>query len=120
MERRGAERFQASSLIELETDKGRVKAEITDLSLAGCRLLQLTSPIARGDIIDLHLLEGVEVSGSVCWADGDAAGIKFAVPINMATLAYFRFAESITVTEEFEFDKFGRRLPPMGAGAAFR
>ena len=107
-------------MIEVETAQGRGKGEIADLSLAGCRLDDMSCEVARGDTIALHLLEGLEVSGSVCWGDGNKAGIKFAVPINMATLAYFRFAESITVAEEYELDHFGRRLPPMGQRAALR
>lgn len=115
MERRGAERFEASSTIAIRTPRGRGEGKIADLSLAGCRLDCLDIEIARGDTIDLVLLEGVEAEASVCWSEGSSIGVRFAVPITMATLAYFRFAEGITVTAVADYDNFGRRLPPLGA-----
>ena len=118
MERRGAERYEASSTIEYSSAECRGEAQIIDLSLAGCRLRGLAESIARGDELALSLPAGMTATGTVCWIEDSLAGVKFAVPISMATLDYFRFADGITVTDDADFDRFGRRLPPLGARAS--
>lgn len=116
MERRGPERYDASSTIQFRSAQREGRAHLSDLSLSGCRLSVLDGPpLERGTEIDLQLVGGVEVRAMTCWAEGAVAGLRFAVPINMAMLAYFRFAEGIVVPEDADFDRFGRRLPPLGS-----
>ena len=114
MERRAAERYDASSTIPLRAPGFDGSGRISDLSLNGCRLRDIEPQgLESGQDITLILMDGMEASGNVCWAKGRSAGVKFDAPIAMATLAYFRFAEGITIAEDTNVDGFGRVLPPL-------
>jgi len=114
MERRAAERYDASSTIPFRAPDFDGTGCISDLSLAGCRLRNIEpEALEHGQPITLFLMDGMEASGSVCWAKKRSAGVKFDAPIGIATLAYFRFAEGITITEDTNVDGFGRVLPRL-------
>lgn len=114
MERRAAERYDASSTIPLRAPGFEGEGRISDLSLAGCRLKDIEPDgLESGQSITLSLMENMEAAGIVCWTKGRSAGVRFDAPIAMATLAYFRFAEGIDVPEDTNVDGFGRVLPPL-------
>ncbi len=78
MERRNFKRHDAKAAVEVLVRGGKVRAEITDLSVSGCRVGYRQTWLARGEPVRLRLTDDVEIAGEVAWAANDDVGVRFA------------------------------------------
>ena len=120
MERRDAERYDASATIKFRSGANSGTVELRDISVGGCRLADLHEDVLQGDDVTLTLLEGIVMGGFVHWRTEELAGVSFDQPIDDTTLNYFRFAAGIVAADDINVDRFGRPLPPINGRAGSR
>jgi hypothetical protein len=80
LERRRARRIQVSLPVDLETDRGRLLARVTEVSRAGARL-DLCNQGATGDAVTLRG-NGLTVQARIVWTDDSGTGLWFPHPLD--------------------------------------
>lgn len=86
---------------------------MTNLSVEGCRIAWPGADEVMGAPVEVTLLQGVVVSGTVVWRDADAIGVTFAKTLPEATVRYFRLSDWVQPQQVIPTDSFGRPLPPL-------
>ena len=92
----------------------RHQASVSDISKSGCRLTMPEAMPPVGARVELVLLEGLEVSGEIAWAEGNAGGVTFDHHITDALVRYFTLPLRPRSASVVTKDGFGRPLPPLG------
>lgn len=88
-----------------------------NLSAGGCMIEVTGLPVGVGDLVEMNL-DGVhDVCGSVVWAHDGCAGVNFEAPLHEAIVRHLGFTPTpVAFEQQAPRDRFGRILPPIGAG----
>ena len=113
MDQRKSERLDVEGTILCRIGNRLSQDSLADLSLTGCRIQSSDTPIVEGTKLDLTLLAGVTVTGTVRWSQNGVVGIEFGDELSPATLRYFTLDRSCQFLIDETFDAFGRKLPPL-------
>ena len=114
MDQRAIERLGVGGTVIVRIGDEEMQDELRDLSVRGCRIAAEHRRFRKGADIDLTLLEGLTVGGTVRWSAAGSIGVEFGEAVSEAAVRYFlldrldgRFVDDVP------FDVFGRRLPSM-------
>jgi len=88
LERRRARRIPVSLPVDLETDRGRLLANITEVSRAGARL-DLCNQGDTGDVVTLRC-NGVTLQARIVWTDDSGTGLWFPQPLEEGSFLQLR------------------------------
>lgn len=113
MDKRKAERLCVTAEVRCTALGSVTHDALHDISLGGCMLTGISEPLPEGTKVDICLLEGVEISGTVRWNAPGRIGVEFRRPLSKAALRYFTLADLPESEFEVPLDSFGRRLPPL-------
>lgn len=117
MERRRNNRSATNREVVAHDPASPIKARILDLSVSGCKALSDSRQIAPGVAVLIDLSENTTIGGQVVWRESDLFGVRFDQNISVETVTLFTQDESVDIKgESFVRDRFGRRLPNLGAG----
>lgn len=89
-----------------------------DLSPGGCMIeVGLAAPGAVGDEVTVELGDFETAKGDVVWRTDTCIGVRFDAPIHDAIVRHLGFIPNVaTFADQLPRDRFGRTLPPLGAG----
>ena len=113
MDKRVSERFDAHGIVLLHAGRESSHDALSNLSVSGCRLSGIDQEIEVGTDVQLTLIPGIDVSGTVRWIEGGDVGIEFDDRLPDAAVKYFTFRETGGRDAITTQDGFGRRLPPL-------
>ena len=110
MDQRKVERAKASDKVSYRVGDITATAPLHNLSTHGCRIDGVLDSAARGDPIEIILLEGVSIKGVVAWQRGSEFGVRFNRPIGEATVRYLTLAPADIPVQARKLD-----TPPSAA-----
>ncbi|WP_346031357.1 PilZ domain-containing protein [Erythrobacter westpacificensis] len=84
MERRHFKRHDARAPVDVLVRGGRVRAEMDNLSVSGCRVAYRLGWLAPGEPVTVRLSGKVNVDGEIAWIFRDCVGVRFAEPLSPA------------------------------------
>ncbi|WP_162925125.1 PilZ domain-containing protein [Aurantiacibacter odishensis] len=88
MERRHFKRHDARAYVDVLVRGGKVRAEMDNLSVSGCRVDYSQCWLARGEPVTLRMIGeesgNIEVNGKVAWIVRERVGVRFAQPLSPA------------------------------------
>ena len=113
MDKRSEKRTKVDGTIKCRHGASAWQEHLRDLSVGGCKLDIHGAPLAEGARVDLTLLSGISVLGTVRWAHEGEIGIQFDEAINKATVRYFTLDLEGVRPNDPTYDSFGRALPPL-------
>lgn len=113
MDQRASQRIKVSATVTCHIGSGDRQDRLRDMSVGGCRIGDGGGTLTEGMRLDMTLLAGVRVSGTVRWAEGGQVGVQFDEEIGPATLRYFTLDLEGDCQSDPTFDSFGRALPPL-------
>lgn len=88
-----------------------------DLSPGGCMIEFSDDPIPVGMQVRVGLGEFDMAAGEVVWQAARCAGVRFGVPVHEAIVRHLGFVpNALAFEDQLPRDRFGRTLPPLGAG----
>lgn len=115
MDKRLSKRFDVNADVLSRAGHETSRVTLRDLSPAGCRLSGIEQQIPIGSELQLTLISGLDISGTVRWAKGGDVGMEFSEQLSDAAVKYFTFDDLGAEDEFVTLDTFGRRLPPLKA-----
>lgn len=113
MDQRSEERTKVDGAIKCRHGASAWQEQLRDLSVGGCKLDLCEAELAEGARVDLTLLSGISVLGTVRWAHDGEIGIQFDEAISKATVRYFTLDLEGVSANDPTYDSFGRALPPL-------
>lgn len=115
MDQRSIERLDVGGTVLCRIGDAETRDELRDMSVRGCKLVGVNRHFAKGDAIDITLLDGVSIAGTVRWAAAGDVGVEFGEKLSEAAVRYFTLSALGPMTDDVPFDSFGRKLPPLHA-----
>jgi len=117
LERRRNNRSITNREVAAHVPASPITARILDISVSGCKAQSDSRWIAPGVAVLIDLSENRTIGGQVVWREADLFGVRFEQNISVETVALFTQGDSVDIKgESFVRDRFGRRLPNLGAG----
>ena len=113
MDKRESERFDTTGTVLVRAGRESSRNVLSNLSVSGCRLSGMEQNIDAGAEVQLTLIPGIDVSGTVRWIEGGDVGIEFDDRLPDAAVNYFAYCEVDIQDAMTTQDAFGRRLPPL-------
>lgn len=91
MERRNFKRQHTRIAIEVLARGGRMKAQLDNLSVTGCRIECEQNWLEKGEFVRLNLPGDLEVEGQVAWIMRNRIGVQFAKTLEPAIVRKLGF-----------------------------
>lgn len=113
MDKRVSKRFDVNADVLSHAGRDTSRVTLRNLSPTGCRLSGIEQLIPIGSELQLTLISGLDISGTVRWADGGDVGMEFSEQLSDAAVKYFTFSDPGAEDDFVTHDTFGRRLPPL-------
>ena len=113
MDHRKEQRVAASGHVLYSLGDVVLRDTLYNLSGEGCMIEADHGMADVGDEVEITLLQGVVVGGSVIWVKDGSFGVRFHRPIGEATVKYFRLTDWSQPSIDEPTDGFGRSLPPL-------
>lgn len=113
MEHRKVGRIATADEILFSVDSVVMRGTMTDLSIEGCRISDAGIGDMTGAPVEITLIQGVTVAGTIAWQKNGFIGVDFNAPLLESTVKYFRLGECVEINCSPPTDGFGRPLPPL-------
>lgn len=113
MEHRKVGRIATADEILFSVDSVVMRGTMTDLSAEGCRISDAGVGDMTGAPVEVTLIQGVAIAGTIAWQKDGYIGVDFNTPLLESTVKYFRLGEGGGATCGPPTDGFGRPLPPL-------
>lgn len=116
MDKRDGFRVETGDDILFAAHSGAMSGRMSNLSSQGCHILYEGPGIEIGETVEVTLLQGVSVPGTIAWRDQGEFGVHFQRKLGEATVRYFRLGDWGIAVSEQPKDSFGRPMPPLAHG----